>query len=154
MTATPIPRTLALTMYGDLDLSILDELPPGRVKIATKLLGKNDRAIAYQKMREELEKGRQAYVICPRIEEPDPEKLNALQAKSAKVEAERLQKEVFKEYKVGLLHGAMTPKEKDAVMKEFTNNKIHVLVATSVVEVGVNVPNATVILIEGAERFG
>ena len=112
------------------------------------------RSIAYDKMREELGKGRQAYVICPRIEEPDPKKLNALQAKSAKAEAARLQKDIFPDYAVGLMHGAMRPDEKEEVMRDFTKNEIQILVATSVVEVGVNVPNATVILIEGAERFG
>jgi ATP-dependent DNA helicase RecG len=154
MTATPIPRTLALTMYGDLDISVLDELPPGRAKITTKLLKNTQRAVAYDAIRVELEKGRQAYVICPRINEPDPAKENALQAKSAKAEAARLQKDVFPEYRVGLMHGGMKPAEKDAVMKAFAAGDVHVLVATSVVEVGVNVPNATVILIEGAERFG
>lgn len=154
MTATPIPRTLALTMYGDLDISVLDELPPGRAKITTKMVRDDERAACYESVRAELHKGRQAYVICPRIDEPDPEKWNAVQAKSAKVEAARLQKDVFPEYTVGLLHGAMRSSEKDAVMKEFTDGSIQVLVATSVVEVGVNVPNATVILIEGAERFG
>lgn len=154
MTATPIPRTLALTMYGDLDISVLDELPPGRAKITTTIVKSDERAACYETVRAELQKGRQAYVICPRIDEPDPEKWNAVQAKSAKAEAARLQKDIFPEYEVGLLHGAMNPKEKDAVMKDFTRGAIHILVATSVVEVGVNVPNATVILIEGAERFG
>lgn len=154
MTATPIPRTLALTLYGDLDISILDELPPGRAKVTTEIVKPADRAKAYERMREELRKGRQAYVICPRIDEPDPAKINALQAKSAKAEAERLQKDIFPEYEVGLLHGAMKPDEKDYVMLGFTENKCQILVATSVVEVGVNVPNATVIMIEGAERFG
>ncbi len=154
MTATPIPRTLALTIYGDLDLSVLDELPPGRAKITTKLLRPKERALAYEKIREELVAGRQAYVICPRIEEPDPEKENALQAKSAKAEATRLQKDVFPEYAIGLLHGGMKPADKDAVMQKFAQHEIDVLVATSVVEVGINVPNATAILIEGAERFG
>jgi ATP-dependent DNA helicase RecG len=154
MTATPIPRTLALTMYGDLDISVLDELPPGRAKITTRVVSPATRNEAYDAIRSELKKGRQAYVICPRIEEPDPEKMNALQAKSAKAEAKRLAKEVFPEYTVGLLHGAMKPAEKDAEMARFASGAIHVLVATSVVEVGVNVPNATVILIEGAERFG
>ncbi len=154
MTATPIPRTLALTIYGDLDISVLDELPPGRAKITTKLLKNTERNIAYKSIDEELTKGRQAYVICPRIDEPDPEKENALMAKSVKAEAKRLQSDIFPDYEVGLLHGAMKPAEKDAVMKDFTDGKIDILVATSVVEVGVNVPNATVILIEGAERFG
>lgn len=154
MTATPIPRTLALTLYGDLDISLLDELPPGRAKITTKIVGTKERAGAYESVRRELQKGRQAYVICPRIDEPDPAKVNALQARSAKAEATRLQKDVFPEFTVGLLHGAMKPKEKDDVMRQFTLGKIDILVATSVVEVGVNVPNATAILIEGAERFG
>jgi ATP-dependent DNA helicase RecG len=154
MTATPIPRTLALTIYGDLDLSVLDELPPGRAKITTEIIMPKYRQKAYDKVREELAKGRQAYVICPRINEPDPAKLNAVQAKSAKAEAERLQKDVFPDYEVGLLHGAVKPAEKDAVMADFAAKKIDILVATSVVEVGINVPNATVIMIEGAERFG
>jgi ATP-dependent DNA helicase RecG len=154
MTATPIPRTLALTIYGDLDISLLDELPPGRAKITTKIIKPKEREQAYAAVRAELAKGRQAYVICPRIEEPDPEKINAMQARSAKAEAKRLQQDIFPEYVVGLLHGAMTPKEKDTVMRDFEHNKVQVLVATSVVEVGINVPNATAIMIEGAERFG
>ncbi|MDP3965885.1 MAG: ATP-dependent DNA helicase RecG [bacterium] len=154
MTATPIPRTLALTLYGDLDISVLDELPPGRAKVTTRIIKKEDRAGAYESVRRELREGRQAFVVCPRIEEPDPEKMNALQAKSAKAEAKHLQKDVFPEFKVGLLHGAMAQKEKDHCMQEFAAGKIQVLVATSVVEVGLNVPNATVMMIEGAERFG
>ncbi len=154
MTATPIPRTLALTLYGDLDLSLLDELPPGRAKITTEIVKSEARERAYGKIREHLARGEQAYVICPRIEEPDPAKINALQAKSAKAEAKRLKKDIFPEFEIGLLHGAMRPAEKDAVMKRFAANEIRILVATSVVEVGINVPNATVILIEGAERFG
>lgn len=154
MTATPIPRTLALTLYGDLDLSVLDELPPGRVRITTEVISPTQRKSAYEAIRNEVGSGRQAYVICPRIEEPDPTKIGALMAKSAKAEAKRLQKEVFPAYTVGLLHGAMKAKEKDTVMSDFAENKIQILVATSVVEVGVNIPNATIILIEGAERFG
>ena len=154
MTATPIPRTLALTIYGDLDISVLDELPPGRAKITTRIVKAQERNEAYEAVRRELKSGHQAFVICPRIEEPDPKKMNALQAKSAKAEAKRLQKDVFPEYEVGLLHGAMKPKEKDEAMTRFAAGEIHVLVATSVVEVGINVPNATVMLIEGAERFG
>ena len=154
MTATPIPRTLALTIYGDLDLSVLDELPPGRAKITTSIVKPKERATAYESIRTELKKGRQAYIICPRIDEPDPSKINAIQAKSVKAEAARLQKDIFPEYVVGILHGAMKPKEKDEVMKEFERNEIQILVATSVVEVGINVPNATSIVIEGAERFG
>ena len=163
MTATPIPRTLALTIYGDLDLSILDELPPGRAKVTTSIVQREERGNAYEAVRTELQKGRQAYVICPRIEEPDPAKIGALQAKSAKAEAKRLAQDVFPEFRIGLLHGAMPAKggsasggklSKESVMKEFAEGKINILVATSVVEVGINVPNATVILIEGAERFG
>jgi ATP-dependent DNA helicase RecG len=154
MTATPIPRTLALTLYGDLDISVIDELPPGRAQVTTRIVSEEKRPDMYTTMRHELAAGRQAYVICPRIEEPDPTKLNALMAKSAKAEAQRLQKDVFPEYTVGLLHGAMTPTEKDAAMRDFEHGNTHILVATSVVEVGVNVPNATVIIIEGAERFG
>ena len=154
MTATPIPRTLALTIYGDLDLSVIDELPPGRQQVTTKLIGKDGRAQMYEDVRRELAADRQAYVICPRIDEPDPQKLNAVVAKSAKAEAKRLQKDVFPEYAVGLLHGAMTPAEKDAAMRAFEKNETQILVATSVVEVGVSVANATVIIIEGAERFG
>lgn len=154
MTATPIPRTLALTLYGDLDLSILDELPPGRAKITTKLVKPSERQSAYDAVRAELEKGRQAYVICPRIEEPDPADMNAMQAKSVKAEVARLKKDVFPEYEMDILHGAMKPKEKDEVMKRFADGATHILVATSVVEVGINVPNATAIIIEGAERFG
>lgn len=154
MTATPIPRTLALTLYGDLDLSVVDELPPGRAKVITEIVNEKGRAEMYARIRDELAAGRQAYVICPRIEEPDPKKLNALMAKSAKAEAARLAKDVFPEFSIGLLHGAMTPNEKDAAMRAFEKNETQILVATSVVEVGVNVPNATVIAIEGAERFG
>src|SRR3990167_701620 len=154
MTATPIPRTLALTIYGDLDISVLDELPPGRAKVTTVIVKSGERDIAYEAVRRELSQGRQAYIICPRIEEPDPSKWNALQAKSVKTEAKRLKKEVFQEFEIGLLHGAMKPKEKDDAMSRFTSGETQILVATSVVEVGVNVPNATIILIEGAERFG
>lgn len=154
MTATPIPRTFALTLYGDLDLSVLDELPPGRAKVKTQIVTDKSRESAYEIVRRELRAGRQAFVVCPRIEEPDPAKMNALQAKSAKAEAKRLQKDVFPEYKIGLLHGAMVPKEKEGVMRDFASGKILILVATSVVEVGINVPNATVMMVEGAERFG
>jgi ATP-dependent DNA helicase RecG len=108
----------------------------------------------YEHVREQLQEGRQAYVICPRIDEPDPEKQTALTQKSVKAEAERLKKQVFQEYQIGVLHGKMTPKEKDEVMLAFAHHEIDILVATSVVEVGVNVPNATNIIIEGAERFG
>ncbi len=154
MTATPIPRTLALTMYGDLDITLLDEMPKGRKPIVTQIVGKGDEAPMYEHVREQLQEGRQAYVICPRIEEPDPDKETALMQKSVIAEAARLKKEVFPEYRIGILHGKMKPSEKDAVMLQFLEHHIDILVATSVVEVGVNVPNATNIIIEGAERFG
>ncbi len=154
MTATPIPRTLALTVYGDLDLTLLDQMPPGRKPIITEIVKPDERPKAYAKMREQLAAGRQAYVICPRIEEPDPEKAFALMAKSVTAEAKRLKKEVFQEYSIEILHSKMTPKEKEDTMARFSNHEIDILVATSVVEVGVNVPNATIIFIEGAERFG
>ncbi len=154
MTATPIPRTLALTVYGDLDLSLLDQMPLGRKPIITEVLSEKEREKAYMRARAELQNGRQVYVICPRIEEPDPAKQLALQAKSVKAEAERLKKEVFQDAEIEILHSKMTPTEKEQVMKRFEDGEVNVLVATSVVEVGVNVPNATVILIEGAERFG
>lgn len=154
MTATPIPRTLALTLYGDLDLTLLDEMPAGRKLIITEVVQPHKRNDAYEKIRTQLKEGRQAYVICPRIDEPDPQKEFALQAKSVKEEAKRLKKDVFPEFVIDILHSKMTPKEKDAVMKKFSDHEIDILVATSVVEVGVNVPNATVIMIEGAERFG
>ncbi|MCX6789965.1 MAG: helicase-related protein, partial [Candidatus Kaiserbacteria bacterium] len=154
MTATPIPRTLALTIYGDLDLTLLDQMPLGRKPILTEVLGPEKREDAYARVRSELVAGHQAYVICPRIDEPDPAKELALIAKSVKAEAERLRKEVFKDASIDILHSKMRPTEKEEVMKRFEKGEIDILVATSVVEVGVNVPNATVILIEGAERFG
>ena len=154
LTATPIPRTLALTVYGDLDLTLLDELPPGRKPIITEIITEDRRRQAYDKIREEVRADRQCYVICPRIDLPDPAKTLALYAKSAKQEARRLQAEIFPEFTVGLVHSKLKPKDKEAVMADFAAGKIQILVATSVVEVGVNVPQATVIVIEGAERFG
>jgi ATP-dependent DNA helicase RecG len=154
MTATPIPRTLALTIYGDLDLTLLDEMPAGRKQIITEIVSPSHRKGVYEKIKEELAKGRQAYVICPRIDEPDPDKEMAIIAKSVKAEAERLKKDVFSEYNIDILHSKITPKAKEETMRAFSEKKIDILVATSVVEVGVNVPNATVILIEGGERFG
>ena len=154
MTATPIPRTLALTIYGDLDLSLLDEMPAGRKQIITEIITPDKRTETYEKIRQELKNGRQLYVICPRIFEPDPEKELALNVKSAVAEAKRLKKEVFQEYEIGVLHSKMSKEKKEKMMQDFTENRINILCATSVVEVGVNVPNATVIIIEGAERFG
>jgi len=163
MTATPIPRTLALTIYGDLDLTVIDEMPKGRKKVITKIVGKNKIDKVYDHIREQIKTGRQAYVICPRVapsdlstedgELPSVQKLMMAQLKSVEDEAKMLAN-VFPEFEIGILHGKMNAKEKEAVMKEFAENNIHILVATSVVEVGVNVPNATIILIEGAERFG
>ncbi len=154
MTATPIPRTLALTIYGDLDLSLLDEMPAGRKPIITEIVRPDTRETMYAHVRTELAAGRQAYVICPRIDEPDPTKEMALQAKSVTAEAKRLKQKIFPEYRIAILHSKMTPAKKDEVMEEFAAHKIDILCATSVVEVGVNVPNATLIMIEGAERFG
>lgn len=154
MTATPIPRTLALTIYGDLDITLLDEMPKGRKPIITKIVGPSQQQPMYDHVRDQLHEGRQAYVICPRIDEPDPEKQTTLTQKSVVAEAQRLKKDVFQEFEIGVLHGKMRPKEKDDMMLRFANHEIDILVATSVVEVGVNVPNATNIIIEGAERFG
>ena len=154
MTATPIPRTLALTIYGDLDISLLDEMPKGRKPVITKIIAPAQVDDMYNHVRSELQAGRQAYVICPRIEEPDPDKQMAVNSKSVMAEATRLKKDIFKSSRIEPLHGKMTPKEKDDVMARFNKHEIDVLVATSVVEVGVNVPNATNIIIEGAERFG
>lgn len=156
MTATPIPRTLSLTIYGDLDLSLLDEMPAGRKPVITEIIGPtpSERNATYEKIRDELRAGRQAYVICPRINEPDPSKEAAVIAKSVTEEAERLRTKIFPEYEIDILHSKMTAAQKDETMTRFKNGEIKILVATSVVEVGVNVPNATVILIEGAERFG
>ncbi len=154
MTATPIPRTLALTIYGDLDLTLLDQMPHGRKPIITEIITPDKREKTYEKIRTELQEDRQAYVICPRIEEPDPDKATALQVKSVQAEAQRLKRDVFKEYKIGILHSKMKPAEKEKIMDDFSSGKTNILVATSVIEVGVNVPNATIIILEGAERFG
>ncbi len=154
MTATPIPRTLALTIYGDLDLTLLDQMPHGRKPVVTEIILPSEREEVYEKVKKEIADGRQAYIICPRIFEPDPLKELALNVKSVTEEAKRLEAGVFSEYKIGILHSKMNPTDKDNVMMDFKNGDIHILVATSVVEVGVNVPNATVIIIEGAERFG
>ncbi len=147
MTATPIPRTLALTVHGDLDLTIIDELPKGRKPTKTTLVTSH-RGV-YELIQNEIEQGRQAYVVYPLIEESE-----TLSAKAATIEAERLQNEVFPRYKVGLLHGKLKNDEKEQVMEDFKNKKYDILVSTTVVEVGVDVPNATVMLIENAERFG
>lgn len=149
MSATPIPRTLALTVYGDLDLSILDEMPPGRTPIMTKWLEPKERERAYAFIRKQVNEGRQAFVICPLIQESE-----AIDAKAAVEEYERLSTQIYPDLRVGLVHGKLRPAEKDAVMNEFRDHTKDILVATSVVEVGIDVPNATVMLIEGADRFG
>lgn len=149
MTATPIPRTLALTVHGDLDLTVIDELPKGRKPIKTALLPAGQRKKAHNLIREEIEKGHQAYIVFPLIDESE-----TLSAKAATKEAEELQNGIFSDLKVGLLHGKMKTDEKDKVMSDFKNKIYDILVCTTVVEVGVDVPNATVILIENAERFG
>ncbi|MFA6338466.1 MAG: ATP-dependent DNA helicase RecG [Candidatus Paceibacterota bacterium] len=154
MTATPIPRTLALTIFGDLDLTLLDEMPAGRKIIITEIVTPDKRNNAYEKIEKELESGRQLYIICPRIDEPDPDKEQTLNVKSVTEEAKRLKREVFPKYEIAILHSKMKPKEKEKIMNDFYEGRLDILVSTSVVEVGVNVPNATVIIIEGAERFG
>ena len=149
MTATPIPRTLALTLYGDLDVSVLDELPPGRQPIKTVWRADAQRAPIYDFIRRELDRERQAYVVCPLVEETEASDL-----KAATEMAERLGAEVFPGRRVGLVHGRMGFEAKDAVMRAFKAGEIAILVATTVIEVGIDVPNATVMLIEHAERFG
>jgi ATP-dependent DNA helicase RecG len=154
MTATPIPRTLALTIYGDLDLTLLDQMPIGRKPVITEIVLPDKREQAYELIRKEMAEGRQLYVICPRIDEPDPAKETALNLKSVTAEAERLERDVFPGKTVAILHSKMKKEDKEYVMQEFAEGRADILVATSVVEVGVNVPNATLIVIEGAERFG
>ncbi len=149
MTATPIPRTLSMTLYGDLAVSVIDELPPGRKPVTTRLFRSRQRERAYDLIRNELRAGRQAYVVYPLVEESEKSDLQA-----ATVAAEILDNEVFSEFRVGLLHGQMKSAEKDAIMQKFRANEVQLLVATTVIEVGVDVPNATVMLIEHAERFG
>lgn len=149
MTATPIPRTLALTLYGDLDVSVIDQLPPGRQKIVTRWRAGSKRSEANYLIAQQVEEGRQAFIICPLIEESE-----TLAVKAVTVEYERLRKEVFPRLRLGLLHGAMKASEKDQIMHDFRDHKLDILVATSVIEVGIDVPNATVMVIEDADRFG
>jgi ATP-dependent DNA helicase RecG len=149
MSATPIPRSLALTLYGDLDLSVIDEMPPGRQEIRTRWLSPIERERAYSFIRSQVEQGRQAFIICPLVEESEK-----IEAKSAVEEHARLAKEVFPDLELGLVHGRMSAEEKDAVMTQFRSGTLHILVSTAVVEVGIDVPNATVMLVEGANRFG
>ncbi|MBI4138418.1 MAG: ATP-dependent DNA helicase RecG [Candidatus Wildermuthbacteria bacterium] len=154
MTATPIPRTLAMTLYGDLDPTVIDELPIGRKPIETKVIAPKDRGAAYVFMKKEVEKGRQVFVICPRIEPSTNNTQPVTEIKTVKEEYEKLAKEVFPELRVAMLHGKMPAREKEEVMKKFKRGKTDILVSTSVVEVGVDIPNASVMMIEGADRFG
>ena len=160
MSATPIPRTLSLTVFGDLDLSIIDELPSGRKPIITKIIAAVNRPKAHAFIRQEIKKGRQAFVICPRIEEAEEKEDMPLainpwsDVKAVTQEYEKLVKEIFPDLKIGMLHGKMKNAEKTRVMDDFAKNKTNILVATSVIEVGVDIPNATIMAIEDADRFG
>ena len=149
MTATPIPRTLALILYGDLDISIIDELPPGRKAVKTYAVNNSMRDRINAFVRKEVSEGRQVYIVCPLVEESEE-----IDAKSAVQHAKEITENDFKDLRVGLIHGKMKAKEKDAVMKNFVEGEIDLLVSTTVIEVGVNVPNASVMIIENAERFG
>ncbi|MBU0686357.1 MAG: ATP-dependent DNA helicase RecG [Candidatus Margulisbacteria bacterium] len=149
MTATPIPRSLALTLYGDLDKSIIDELPPGRTPVQTHFVTEAKRQSAYDFIKKEIRAGRQVYVVCPLVQESEK-----LDLKAAKEEAMYLQSQVFKEFKVALIHGKVKANEKDRIMRDFLDKKINILVSTTVIEVGIDVPNAAVMLIEHVERFG
>ncbi len=149
MTATPIPRTLALTLYGDLDLSVIDQLPPGRQAVKTKWLKPQQRDSGYAFLRRQVAEGRQAFIICPLVEESE-----VIQAKAAIAEYERLSQEVFPDLRLGLLHGRMAAADKNKVMRRFRSGELDILVSTPVVEVGIDVPNATVMLVESADRFG
>jgi len=149
MTATPIPRTLALTIYGDLSLSVIDQMPPGRKPVATRVLRENDKSLAFKLVGRELEQGHQAYIVFPLVEESEKSDL-----KAAVEGADFLRNEVFPSRRIGLVHGRMKPEEKDAAMTAFKNRELDILVATTVIEVGIDVPNATVMMVEHAERFG
>ncbi len=149
MTATPIPRTLAMTVFGDLDVSVIDELPPGRRPIKTKVFREREREQVYKIIKQEIAKGRQTYIVYPLIEESEE-----LDLRDATRMAEHLQKDIFVEHKIGLLHGRIKSDEKENIMKAFKAREINILVSTTVIEVGIDVPNATVMAIEHAERFG
>ena len=149
MSATPIPRTLTMTLYGDLDISTIDELPAGRQQVRTKWVAENRRADAYQFVRDQVSEERQAFVVCPLIDES-----SSIESRAATEEYERLSKEVFPDLRVGLLHGRMHSRDKDKILRSFSDGDLDVLVTTAVVEVGIDVPNASVMVIEGAERFG
>ena len=149
MTATPIPRSLALTLYGDLDLSIIDQMPKGRKKIATQIVKPDERATTYDFVRQQIKNGRQAFIICPLIDPSDK-----LGVKSVKDEYDKLKKDIFPDLKIAMLHGRLKAEEKEKIMNDFLKNEANILVSTTVVEVGIDVPNATMMIIEGAERFG
>jgi ATP-dependent DNA helicase RecG len=149
MTATPIPRTLAMTIYGDLDISVIDEMPPGRMPVETKVFPESARARVYRTVEEEVRKGRQAFIVYPLVEESEK-----LDLKDATQMADHLQKDIFPEFRIGLLHGRMKSDEKESVMMEFKEGRIQILVATTVIEVGIDIPNASVMVVEHAERFG
>jgi ATP-dependent DNA helicase RecG len=149
MTATPIPRSLALTVYGDLDISVMDEMPPGRPEVSTYIITPKERERAYSLIRAQIQQNHQAFIIYPLVEESEKSA-----AKAAVEEHARLQEEVFQEYNIGLLHGRLKQEEKETIMADFRDGKFHILVSTTVVEVGVDIPNATVMLVEGAHRFG
>ena len=149
MTATPIPRTLALILYGDLDISIIDELPPNRKKIDTFAVTKSMEDRVNNFIKKQIDEGRQAYIVCPLVEESEE-----IEAKSVLELAQKYETDVFKEYKVEYIHGKLRPKEKDEIMENFKNGKIDILISTTVIEVGVNVPNSSIMVIENAERFG
>ena len=149
LTATPIPRSLALTLYGELDVSILDQKPAGRIPITTTIESPNSRSALYEKIDQQLDQGRQMFVVCPLISESETLKLN-----SAEIVYQDIQKGHFKKRSIGLLHGKMKPAEKQEIMQNFVNHKLDILVSTTVIEVGVDVPNASIMLIESAERFG
>ena len=149
MSATPIPRTLAIMLYGDLDLSVIDELPANRLPIKNCVVDTSYRKSAYRFMQKEIAEGRQVYVICPMVEESE-----GLEAENVLDYTKKLRQEMPPEISVGFLHGRMKPAEKNKIMEEFSENKIQILVSTTVIEVGVNVPNATVMMVENAERFG
>jgi ATP-dependent DNA helicase RecG len=153
MSATPIPRTLALSIYADLDVSIIDQMPKGRKAIETQIAKPSERNTIYEFVRTRLLAGDQAFVICPRIQEPDKD-AGGLEMKSVLEEAKKLKASIFADYEIGIMHGKLSPTEKDDVMRKFKNGETHILVSTSVVEVGVDVPNATIMMIEGADRFG
>ncbi len=170
MSATPIPRTLALTVYGDLDLTLIKEMPRGRKKIITRIIPPGQRQSAYQFIRQQIKSGRQAFVVCPRIEPSNKNKEAEngilvrqitdrrqtawLEVKAVKEEFEKLKKDIFPDLKTGMLHGKMKTSEKEKVLKDFKNKKIDLLVSTSVIEVGIDFPNATIMMIEGADKFG